>query len=76
MGMPSLSSIGEGCQNESSQQAHGTHSSPGVAGTARMKERWRNVGGPVRSWCSPGKERYKGGSPKFFLRPYRESGRS
>jgi molybdopterin/thiamine biosynthesis adenylyltransferase len=36
---------------EANRHVH-LHSSPGVAGAARMKERRRNVGGPVRS-CIP-----------------------
>jgi len=36
---------------KANRQVH-LHSSPGVAGAARTKERWRNVGGPVRS-CIP-----------------------
>jgi hypothetical protein len=39
--------VGEGCQNEKYLTGVESHSSLGVAGAARTKERWRNVGGPA-----------------------------
>jgi hypothetical protein len=41
--------VSEGCKDGTAQQVYGSHSSPGAAGAARMKEGWRNVGGTAWS---------------------------